>query len=126
MKIAFDLHETLDKDPDTILRRLVNSLINSNNIIFIISGSPTEEIKAVIGLIGIDPKDVIVISVVDYLRSKETDMWMDNGTWWCDDEKWWASKGLICREYEIDMIFDDKIQYKDNMPSTTKFILWGN
>lgn len=124
MRIAFDIHGTLDKDEGGILRKLVKSLLNTNNIIFIISGSPTEGIKARIGLMGINPKDVIVISLVDYLKSKGVPMYMKEGTWWCDDKIWWKSKGMICAEYEIDMIFDDKIEYKDHMPKETKFILW--
>ena len=125
MRIAFDIHGTLDKDGGGILRKLVSSLINTNNIIFIISGSPTKEIKAIMGLMGFNPKDFMVISVVEYLKSKEVSMWMNDETWWCEDSIWWSSKGMICREYEIDMIFDDKIEYKKNMPNTTKFVLWN-
>jgi hypothetical protein len=124
MRIAFDIHGTLDRDRLGILRKLVGSLLNTNNIIYIISGSPTENIKAMVGLMGIDPKDVIAISVVDYLKSKNVPMHMKGGTWWCDDDIWWKSKGMICAEHEIDVIFDDKIEYKEHMPITTKFILW--
>lgn len=122
MRIAFDIHGTLDKDG--ILRKLVKSLLNTNNIIFIISGSPTKEIKLIIDLMGINPKDVIIISIVDYLKSKNIPMQIKKGNWWCDDKIWWESKGMICAEYEIDMIFDDKIRYKNHMPKETRFILW--
>lgn len=124
MRLAFDVHDTLDADE--VIRDFVSLLsYNADFEIFIISGPPTEQIKKELLHLGINIEKVQIISVVDFLKSKGVSMWRGtNGTWWCDEEIWWKSKGLICQEYSIDMIFDDKIEYSYNMPPTTKFILW--
>jgi len=124
MHIAFDVHGTLDTD--MVIRDFVSLLsYNPDFKIFIISGPPTEQIKKELVELGINIEKVQILSVVDYLKSKNISMYQDKkGTWWCNEESWWASKGMICAEYEIDMIFDDKIRYSHDMPETTKFISW--
>ncbi len=140
IRIAFDVHGTLDRDADGMLMDILNAFLEPKKVIgmdgkekgpldevFIISGPPIEQVKAELISLGINPAmvRVIIISVVDWLKENRVPMWQDEkGDWWCDDYNWWSSKGKICAEYKIDMIFDDKIQYKKYMPETTKFVLW--
>jgi len=130
-RIAFDIHGTLDDDADGLLRNIVNELINQSvdpelSIeVFIISGPPKDKIEKELEDLGIDCTKVTIISVVDWLQEKGVKMWKDTkDTWWCNDSIWWKSKGDICREYEIDQIFDDQIGYKASMPKSTIFVHW--
>jgi len=130
MNIAFDIHGTLDSDPDGKLFSIFSSIYNAKSIftnVYIISGPPIDQIKKELISIKIPPTMVKIVSVVDYLKSKGMQMWKDpNGNWWCSEKDWWSSKGQICKEYKIDIIFDDQIRYAKYMPSTTEFILWRN
>jgi hypothetical protein len=124
MRIAFDIHGTLDSDQK--IRDFVILLNKDPNYeVFIISGPPTAQLEVELEILGLNTLDVLnIISVVDFLKDNGVEMWKDNGNWWCGEEIWWESKGLICNEYHIDIIFDDKIRYKKYMPDFTKFVLW--
>lgn len=124
-RIAFDVHGTLDHDADGMLMEILNSCLKDKDEVYIISGPTTEQIKEELSNLGINPANVTIVSVVDWLKINGVYMWQDDkGDWWCDDYDWWASKGKICIEHKIDMMFDDKIKYKKHMPETTQFILW--
>jgi len=123
MKIAFDIHGTLDSSQ--VIRSFVKLLNNCPDYqIFVISGPPYKQIEKELIHLDIILEKNQILSVVDFLRDKGVKMWEDKNGWWCDEEIWWDSKGLICEEYHIDMIFDDKIRYKKNMPNHTDFVLW--
>lgn len=123
--IAFDVHGTLDYDSDGLLMRILDSCLLKGDTVFIISGPPGDQVEREISALGMDPANVTIVSVVDWLKDSGAKMWKDDkDTWWCSDGEWWSSKGKICAEYEIDMLFDDKIQYRKHMPETTKFVLW--
>ncbi len=123
-RVAFDVHGTLDRDPDGLLMGILNDTVK-NDEVFIISGPPISQIIKELRSLNIDTMSVNVVSVVDWLKERGVYMWKDvKGGWWCDDVDWWSSKGKICAEYSIDVVFDDKIQYKKYMPETTKFVLW--
>jgi len=128
MNIAFDIHGTFDSHKS--IRNIISFLsrqkhTTSENDLFIISGPPYGEIASEIPLPILQA--VTIISVVDWLKSKGVKMWQDKeDKWWCEDDIWWESKGLICAEHEIDLIFDDKIEYKKYMPRYTTFVLVTN
>ena len=125
LNVAFDIHGALDNDPNKVLYEILYSMWKRGNDIFIISGPPYKQIEEELIELEIEDYLLKIISVVDHLKSKGVPMWQDeNKNWWCDPEPWWASKGMICSEYKIDLIFDDKIEYKHFMPERTKFILW--
>lgn len=124
-RIAFDIHGTLDHDDDVLLKGILDRCLEIGDKVFIISGPPFIQIIEEVKNLGIDPNRVTIISVVDWLKGKGVKMWMDHkNTWWCEEDDWWSSKGRICSEYKIDMIFDDKVQYLEHMPENTKFVLW--
>jgi len=123
MRVAFDVHGTLDSDPT--IRSFLDLLdVCPEYEVFIISGPPAKQVEVELLQLDIIIDESKIISVVDFLKDKGVPMWKEEGNWWCDEEIWWESKGLICREYHIDIIFDDKIRYKRNMPEFTKFALW--
>ena len=124
-RVAFDVHGTLDHDEDNLLRSILDGCLLKGDEVFIISGPPTDQVTKEIVNLGINPSVVTIISVVDWLKDKGVKMWMDGKkTWWCEEDDWWASKGAICEEYKINMLFDDKVAYLKHMPETTKFVLW--
>lgn len=127
MNVAFDVHGTLDNDEDGMLRKILDAFMEpqwEGLGIFIISGPPKDQIKKELDALEIDYSNITIISVVDYLKRKGYYMWNTSKGWFCNEEVWWKSKGMICEEYNIDMIFDDLIQYKEYMPETTRFVLW--
>ena len=138
MRVAFDVHGTLDNDGDGLLRGILEDFLAKWNVVemsgsrvkkalnevFIISGPSKGQIKKELEGLGIDYSNITIISVVDYLKRKGYYMWNTPKGWFAHSEVWWKSKGMICEEYDISMIFDDLIQYKKYMPETTKFVLW--
>lgn len=138
MNIAFDVHGTLDNDDDRLLRGILEDFLARWDVVemngskskkalhkvFVISGPPKDQIKRELDALKIDYTNITIISVVDYLKRKGYYMWNTSRGWFSHPKIWWEAKGMICEEYNIRMIFDDKIQYKANMPETTKFILW--
>lgn len=138
MNVAFDVHGTLDNDGDGLLRSILKDFLARWNLVkmdgskskeklyrvFIISGPPKDQIKKELDALEIDYSNITIISVVDYLKRKGYYMWNTSKGWFCNEEVWWKSKGMICEEYGIDMIFDDLIRYKEYMPETTRFVLW--
>jgi len=107
-KVAFDIHGALDDDDDQMLRKMLEWSIERGKEVFIISGPPKEQINKELEKLGIDFSNITIISVVE----------------WCSEDEWWASKGMICREYGIDLIFDDSYRYKKYMPESTIFVHW--
>ena len=113
MNIAFDFHGVLESYPDKF-KPFLNTLRKSNTV-FILSGAPYNQIYKELDEHGycVGHHYDRIISVVDWLKSKNIVMKMnENGSWYCDDEIWWSSKAKICKEYNIHMLFDDKIEYK--------------
>lgn len=129
MKIAFDIHGTIDKNPE-IFKLQMELMIDSGIEVFIISGPPEEQIRAELARLGyfesIHFQKDNVLSVVDYLRFNSIlPMTQDEkGHWWCNDFHWWQTKGILCDNFKIDLIIDNEIRYKSNMPDITTFILW--
>jgi len=127
MNVAFDIHGTLDNDEDGMLRGIFDAFREpqwKGVKVFIVSGAPKPEIEVELDKLGIDYTDITIVSVVDYLKRKGYYMWNTPQGWFTHPDVWWKSKGMICEEYNIDMIFDDLIQYKEHMPETTKFVFW--
>lgn len=129
MKIAFDIHGTIAKNPE-VFKPMMDAYVNSGVEVFIISGPPEEQIRPELIKLGyfesIHFQKDNVISVVDYLRFN-TDVPMrqdEKGYWWCDELYWWDSKGILCEKFEIDIIIDNDMRYKKNIPHITTFIHW--
>lgn len=119
--VGIDLHGVIDTNPELFrliikLIRKTLSLREGKHIeVFIISGPPIKQLEEELDNIGYKKGIEYdqVISVVDYLKSKDVYMWVDSdGDWWADNETWWNSKGLICDEFKIITHFDDNERYR--------------
>lgn len=121
MKIAFDFHGVLETHPDrfkAILRPL-----RIDHTIIILSGPPLDqiydELKKCNYLKGYHYD--YALSVVDWLKKKGVKMSLnEHGSWYCGERTWWRSKSRICKENNIEILFDDNLNYKkyiiDNNP----------
>ena len=118
MKIAFDFHGVLDTCPSKF-KLLMKSLDYDTSVErIILSGPPEEQIVEELENAGYqyDLHYDTIISVVDWLKSRDVPMdQYENGNWYCDDKIWWKSKARICNCHNIDILFDDKLEYKENI-----------
>ena len=115
MKIALDLHGTIDDSPKKFLEK-ARTWISKGHYVYVLSGPPKEKIKEELDALGFIHYHEI-ISVVDYLKSIGTNMWQDpNGKrpddWWCSEEDWWPAKAKICKEFKIDLAIDNEYRYR--------------
>lgn len=125
MKIAFDVHGVIADRPD--LFKPLLKMFKANKIeVIILSGPEKTAIVRELKEFGYtDEHYDLILSVADYLKTTGCEMWLDyKNTWWANDEDWWGAKGKICKEYKIDVLFDDSEQYKLGMPAETLFILF--
>lgn len=126
MRIAFDVHGTLDRSPQMIII-LMKMFEGSGHEVFIMSGPPREEIESELLKINREYFSNFrnIFSIVDFAKSEGVTMHQnENGSWLCDEFYWWASKGLMCMKFDINMIFDNEIKYKSHMPKKTIFVHW--
>jgi len=131
LKIGFDLHGVLTESPH-VLKPILKMLATDNEI-NIISGSELIYMEKELTEMGYVEGTHYhrVFSMVDYMKQNGYDMWTEwnekeqRETWWCEDYIWWMIKGEICDKLDIDVLFDDKIEYEEYMPSFTKFYLIG-
>jgi len=125
MKIAFDVHGVIADRPD--LFKPLLKMFKTNNIgVIIISGPTKQKITDELVKLGYTNEHYDeILSVVDYLKSKDVKMWLDyKKDWWANEKDWWNSKGEMCKLNNIDVLFDDSEQYKPGMPDETLFILF--
>jgi len=128
-KVGFDLHGVLTESPH-VFKNVLAGMRYLGHEIHIISGPPENEIRQELLDLGYEQGKHydIIFSMVDYLRN-ETDVVMtyswnkkqDKISWWCDDELWWPIKGDYCRRENIDILFDDKNEYREHISEDTQF-----
>ncbi len=127
MKIGFDVHGTIDKNPE-VFKPMMKALLKVNHEICIISGPPKDQILKELKKLGLIENYHYrkIYSVVDFLlKYSDAKMIQDEkGHWWCEDYYWWESKGEICNYYNVEVIYDNEIKYSYDMPNSTKFLYW--
>jgi len=127
-KIGIDLHGVIDSDVG-MFKELLETLYMSTFItIHIISGPPVKDVQDELDKLGlkIGKHYHYIASVVDYLKTKDTRMWLDHkDTWWADDKDWWGAKAAICEKLDIDIMIDDQEGYKKSFEEIkTHFLLY--
>ena len=127
MRIAFDVHGTIDKDPE-VFKPMMKALLEADHEICIVSGPPKDQIfKELAKLEYIEDVHFRrVYSVVDFIKEySDVEMTQDEkGYWWCEDYYWWRSKAEICGFYNINVIYDNEIKYSYDMPHHVTFLHW--
>jgi len=133
MKIAFDLHGVLEKNPEQF-KALIKFLRSLNVEVVLMSGPPVEHILQELKPLGFNTWDCpwnthfnAIHSIVDYLRTQiDSVMRQDErGNWWTDDESWWSSKAIMCILNKVDVLIDDNERYQPYFDKRhrTRFIL---
>jgi len=127
MKVAFDIHGTIDTDVG-MFKKIMNTLTLLGIEVSVMSGPPVEiimkQLKELRLVYGIHYKDIY--SVVDYLTVACVEMKQDNnGNWWAKDTDWWSAKGKMCERYGISTLIDNEIRYKNAVKFPTNFILYN-
>lgn len=127
MKMAFDVHGTLDKATSFFKKHMM--LLKQSGIeVIIISGPPTVQIRSELDYLGITLGVHYdrILSVADFVREEGYKWWTDkDGNFWCDNTIWWKTKAQICERHEIYSLVDDKEEYQKYFNITKcKFIKW--
>ena len=135
MRIGIDLHGVIDDDPGWFCGFLSAFMAEFGKwrerkfTVCIISGPPKKDIKAELEKhgfrYGLEFDEIY--SVVDHLKEKGVEMWQDGrGRWWTYDEEWWKAKAEICEKHDVDVLIDDKEEWKTHFKNIkTKFLLYG-
>ena len=104
MKIALDLHGTIDQCP-LYFNSLLDEWKNMRHEAWVMSGPPKKIIQKELDTLGI--KNYYgIISVVEFLKDLGVEMWQrpDNkrpNDWWCKEEDWWGAKARMCESLNI-------------------------
>jgi hypothetical protein len=124
MKIGIDIHGTIDWDPE-YWRKTIMLLQTLGHQIYIVSGPTEEEIARRLENFRIEPNDLYIESVVDFLTEKGTPHWYKDDNFWTDNDSWFRAKFEICYERGIDVLIDNQGEYfKPQSSPDTKFILY--
>lgn len=120
----FDLHGVIETYP-VIFKPFMESLKLAGHKIFICSGPVPKKIRKELDDLGYIKGQHYdyMISVVDYLIGEGHKILYDeNGDPWVDDKLWWSTKGDIAKLAHIDIVIDDRLEYKGNMPPGILFL----
>lgn len=119
-RLGIDLHGVIDTNVSTF-KWVLRLIILQGRMVHIVSGPPAKEIKAELEEYGFisGVHYYQIHSVVDHLKEKGVNMWLDhNETWWASDEDWWSAKAEICKRFGIKEMIDDKERYGEYFKGT--------
>ena len=127
MKVAIDVHGTIDRWPVFWIRAI--SLMKAMGIkVYILSGPEKEKIVGRLVALKVDTRDLEgVLSVADWIKDQEGAVfWYDERGFWADDKTWNEAKAYICAVNMIDVLIDDQIEYfHPGIAPYTLFILFN-
>ena len=128
MRIAFDVHGTIDTSPE-VFKPMMRMFMRSGVDVVIFSGPPKDDINK--ELWNLDYEKGIhynkVYSVVDFIKAIDVEMSQDEeGNWWCSEKIWWESKGLMCEAVHVDMVIDNDFRYQQSIEEFATFIHWDS
>lgn len=123
MKIGVDLHGVITDDP---LRweRVCRSWIINGDEVYILTGSTRVDALTELYKLGIlqGRHYTNIVSVTDYLLSKGLSWQYDKHHRPSFDLKFWKSaKGELAEELELDIHYDDTLEYAEYFKGKTKF-----
>lgn len=131
MRFAFDLHGTIDTDPE-FFKKLMIKYRKKGSEVWIISGPLTKVVGWELRSLGFEQGVHYdkAIGVVSYLIEKgiKPIKIEVEGNYWFDDDEWWSSKSEICRLNNIYYLVDNEIKYAEGFlheDNQTSFILFN-
>lgn len=110
LKLGLDIHGVIDRQPE-LFSYITHNLKKNNHEIHILTGSHiTDDI-----INELNSYNVVwdkLFSISDYHKESGTKMWYDeNGNPWIDNKDWDVTKGIYCKENNIDLCLDDTERY---------------
>ena len=127
MKVAIDVHGTIDRWPVFWIRTI--SLMKAMGIkVYILSGPEKEKIIGRLVALKVDTRELEgILSVADWIKAQDGAVfWYDERGFWADDKTWNEAKAYICAVNMIDVLIDDQIEYfHPGIASHTLFILFN-
>ncbi len=115
-KVAYDLHGTIDVEPDRF-KALFEKLRKDGNEVWIISGPPTEQVIGELHDLGFEKGKHYdeAVGVVSYLLGLGLEPTkVEDGNYWFEHKAWWSSKAQICAENEIILLVDNETKYAEH------------
>jgi hypothetical protein len=125
MHFSFDLHGVLDADP-VFYKAILQMYVAQGHTVSVMSGPEKKKVLTTLKDLGYIREVHFhhVISILEYLRFCKVTLTTDSdGNVWADYINWWSSKGKLCKEFEVDAIYDNSPEYAEFMPDTTRFFL---
>lgn len=115
MKIGFDIHGVIDAYPE-LFEQLSRKLKAEGHEIYIITGEPKETAEPTVIEAGVIYDHFF--SIVDYhIQQKTSSLRQDDkGHYWVDRNVWLATKGDIAKQVQLDVHFDDQLEYFEYFP----------
>ncbi len=106
MRLGLDIHGVINKSPD-MFANLTQWAKSKGYEIHVLTGSKlTDDIHNELKDYGIIYDNLF--SILDHHSTLETEMWQDSkSNWWIDDDVWNQTKGIYCKENNIDLHIDD-------------------
>jgi hypothetical protein len=105
MKIGFDIHGVIDKNPK-LFSELINTFREKGYEIHILTGSLISK-ELLDELDSYEIKYDKLFSILEYHKSTGTKMWEDERGWWIDQDVWDKTKGEYCEKNNIKFHIDD-------------------
>jgi len=112
-KIAYDLHGVISAAPEKF-KAIMKADRCLNKQVWVISGPPLEQVEQELDELKLVRGEHYdhVVGVVSYLNSRFYQNTVDeNGHYWFEEDVWWKSKHSICKDYCIDVLYDNDVEY---------------
>lgn len=129
MRIAFDIHGVLSKKFK--IMPLLIELKEKGHTLIVISGKPVREMKEELENdygydISIFDEFYSIIDSVLKMQFHNVKVWYNETGWHIDDEDlWWSMKAIISEKYNIDVLIDNELKYKQGYLED-KFIFYND
>jgi len=104
-KIGFDIHGIIDENP-ILFKDIIDEFRDMNYQIHLLTGSLITN-KLVDELKDYDINYDRLFSILGYHRKLGSEMWQDDRGWWIDDTEWNMTKGIYCKNVNMDFHLDD-------------------
>lgn len=122
MNIGLDIHGVIDSYPK-LFSNLSKKWIEQDHEIFIVTGQEWQEVKPIVEEAGVCYTHHF--SIVDHHKNIGTPMYKrsDKDGWWMDKDIWMRSKGDYAMYADLDIHFDDSVEYAKYFPSSCTYVI---
>ena len=122
MLIGLDIHGVIDRFPETFCK-LSERWVKNGHEVHIVTGQEWEAVRTTVDTHGIQYTHHY--SIVDHHKNIGTPMYTrsDKDGWWMDKDIWMRSKGDYAMYADLDIHFDDSVEYAKYFPSSCTYVI---